>query len=396
MSAFLVCNPAYAQLTNPDLPDREGVKILNNSRFHGAFKTTENIETNIFYANTDRKIDSITVLTPSAGIDIPIHNGNISADYQAEIFEYGVWHVENHTDQRLRGLAEMEFGEFKVTLNDIMRIFTLRALNEVSARVRQQTNDARVGVARTFNRLMIDAGYQNKLETYQSDDPTIGNVTYRDRERDVHIVDTTVSYRFWPKTSALLENDFGYIHYYNSSQVPDSFYDEVLVGFKGEWFSKANVNYRAGLKWQNYDSSDVINDKGYVGAVMRGGFDYSPTDRDTLVFEFDRELYESTYANMNYYVANLFGFNWQHNFTPKVYSNFSASYQLHQYPSESTDNNETRKRQDNYFQFGAGLKYDVRKWMSLEVKYSYVNRASNFDIYDYVDNVVSFSGTIGF
>ena len=229
----------------------------------------------------------------------------------------------------------MHFAYFK--------IFTDRALNENSLRLQQKINDARIGVAGAFNRLNVDAGYTNRLETYDSTDPFLGVLTYEDKDRDSNIIDTTVSYRFWPKTYALMENDLGFIHYYNTSQVPGSYYDEVLFGFKGEWFARANINFRAGFKYQEYESSSIISDKAYIGPVMRGGFDYAPTPNDALAFELDREIYESTYSTMNYYTAILVGFAWQHNFTKKLYSNISASYQLHLYPSETTENGETAK-----------------------------------------------------
>ena len=394
---FSCVTTSYAQLTNEDLPDRTGYKVIGNATLHGAFKTAEMIDTNIFLENTDRMVDSVTILSPSVGIEIPSHNSSFSADYQADIYEYAVNHEQDYVDQRIRGLAEFVFADFyKATINEIYRIFTDRASTENSIRLKEKVNDIRAGISANYNRLNLDAGYTNRIELYDSTEPFLGTLTYNDKARDVNIVDTTVSYRFWPKTSALLENDLGFIHYFNSSEVPGSYYDEALFGFKGEWFAKGNINFKAGFKFQEYDQSDMIADKNYIGPVMRGGFDYTPTPDNTLVFEFDREIYESLYATNNYYIANLFGFNWQHAFTPKIYSNVFASYGLHLYPSETTENGETAKRYDNYYQAGVSLRYNVRKWISLEAKYEYVNRISRFDIFDYLDHQMTVSGTIGF
>lgn len=394
---LLFTGAACAELTNSDLPERTGVKIWKDVKLHGSLKTAESIDTNIYLQNTDTKVDSITVLSPLGGVEIPFHNGSLCADYRADIFMYGVNKTEDHVDQTLRGIAEVEFANFyKATLTDGYRIFTDRAANENSLRLKQKVNDARAGIQAIYGRMIMDVGYTNRLHMYDSTDPFLGPLTYQDKNHDSNIIDTTVSYRFLPKTYFLLENDIGFIHYYNTSQVPGSYYDEALFGFKGEWFSKANVNFRAGFKYQKYNQSQVIADKPYIGAVMKGGFDYTPRESDSMAFEFDREIYESTYVNMNYYVANLFGFIWKHNFTPKVYSNVSAAYQLHQYPSASTQNGLTAKRQDNFYQAGVALRYDVRKWVSLEAKYSYVNRISNFDVFNYLDNTMTVSATVGF
>ena len=394
---FLFTGISYAQLTNPDLPDRTGAKLVSNTTLHGAFKTSEMIDTNVFLANTDRRIDSITILSPSAGIEVPFHNGNFSADYTADIYNYAIYHEQDYVDQTLRGIAEKTFAQFyKASINDIFRIFTDRSANENSLRLKQKVNDVRGGISADFDRLNVEAGYTNRLEMYDSTDPFLGNLTYEDRDRDINIIDTSVSYKFWPKTAAVLENDLGFIHYFNTSQVPGSYYDEALFGFKGEWFAKGNINFKAGFKYQNYDQSSVISDKDYIGPVMRGGFDYTPTPNDALIFEFDREIYESLYLTNNYYTSNLFGFNWRHNFSPKVYANVFGSYQLNMYPSETTENGLTAKRYDNYYQAGTSLRYDVQKWMSLEAKYEFVNKTSNFDFYDYIDHQMTVSGTIGF
>ena len=82
---FSFCVISYAQLTNTDLPEREGVK-LGKVIAHSAFQTEEQLDTNIFLVNTDRKFDAITVLSPSVGVELPVGKNDISADYEADIF----------------------------------------------------------------------------------------------------------------------------------------------------------------------------------------------------------------------------------------------------------------------------------------------------------------------
>jgi len=392
--AFL-CGVSYGQLTNEDLPNRDGVK-LGKMVVHSAFKTAERYDTNIFLTDSADKHDMITILSPSGGFELPFRNGSLSADYLADIALYGIHRDQDHVDQRARGFAELELADYKVKINDIFRIFTNRAVNENSVRLKQTVNEIRAGVSTDFERLNLDAGYTNRLEMYDSNDIFLSTLTYEDRNRDNHIIDTTVSYRFLPKTSFLLENDLGFIRYFNSSIIPDSVYDEALVGVQGTWFSKSKINFKAGLRAQDYDNSNIIASKDYIGPVMRGGFDYSPTVSDTIVFEFTKTIYESTYGNMNYYNASLFGFNYRHNFTDKVAANLFGSYQQHLYPSESTENGLTAKRRDNYYQGGASVRYDLRKWVSFEAKYEYAQKVSKFDVFDYKDQQVTISGTVGF
>ena len=390
------CTIASAQLTSEDLPDREGFRF-KDLLFHSALAVEEQLDTNIFLQDSDTKLDLITVLNPSIGLEIPLRDNRISLDYDVGVFLYATNHNQNHVDQRVRGLAEFNLADYKVTVDDEFNIFTLRASDENSNRVKRNINDLRAGVEAQFELLGFDVGYTNRLEMYGSpDDPTFGPITYEDRDRMSNAIDATVSYRFLPKTKLLLENDLGLITYYNSAQVPDSFYDEVVLGILGEWFPRMDVNFKAGIRFQGYDNSDLIANKAYIGPVFRGGFDYDVTDDDTVVLDLQRTVYESIYANMNYYTVNLIGVKYEHRFSDKISANAFGSYQVNFYPSETTENGVTAKRDDNFFTGGASLRYDIRKWLSCQAKYEYKQRISRFDIFDYIDHLITVRGVVGF
>ena len=389
---------SYAELKNPDLPDRDGIKVADKAILHSAFRTDEILETNIYLNNTDRKFDAITLLNPSVGIEVPFYENKFSADYDVGIFLYGQYNTENHIDQKVRGLAEFNFyRDYILSLIDTFRIFTDRAADEDSRRIGRKVNDFRVGVAKEYEKLGFDIGYTNKVEVYgSSDDLIYQSITYKDRDRMSNLFDGTLSYRFLPKTYALFENDFGLISYYNCGEVPGSWFYEGLAGIKGEWFSRADVNFKVGFRCQQYDSSVIYADKNYIGPVFRGGFNYYPTDIDTVTVGLEKTVFESTYSNMNYYDVNLFDVKYKHSFTDKVSAGASGSYQLSLYPTKTTQNGLDAKRQDNLFRAGAFARYDIRKWVSVEARYEYKQRTSKFDIFDYVDNLVTFRGTVGF
>ncbi|MFH0764614.1 MAG: outer membrane beta-barrel protein, partial [Candidatus Omnitrophota bacterium] len=386
---------AFAQFDNPDLPDREGVKI-GDVIVHGAFKTTEELETNIYLANTKEKFDAITILNPSAGIEIPLQQNRISIDYDAAVFLYGTYQTENHVDQRARALAEINLTDYKIKVEDVLRDYTDRAADENSRRVARFNNKLRAGVSTQLNRLGFDVGYTNIIDAYGSKDDLIyQSIAYGDRDRVYNIVDMSVSYRFWPKTFLFLETDLGFIHYYNSSIPPDSWYIEPTVGIKGRPTNKILADAKAGFRYQGYDKSEIYNDKDFVGFVAEGGLDYFLTKDDTLNFGVKRGIYESLYQNMNYYIANILSLEVTHKFTKKFSCRAFGSYQFNSYPGQTVESGLYAKRYDNFYIGGASVRYDVRKWLSLEGKYEYEQRSSRFYTYDYVDNRIFFSGTGG-
>ena len=401
VSVFLsvVCvRSSYAQIINENLPDREGLKIgLDKIKMHGAVNETHQYESNIFLANNAQP-DNIIISNPSAGIEVPMGHGMLSSEYNADLYNYYLKHEENHVDHHVKTLGEINLTDYKITVKDLFDRFTSRAFSETSARVREEQNSARVGLAAEFDRLGFDVGYSNGLDRYLTNAYIANSLTYKDRDRMSHVIDGTASYRFLPKTSALLETDLGYIDYFHDIS-PNSAFIESLVGLKGDLRHNLSVNLRGGLRFQGYEKSSVVNDKSFFSFVMRGGADYKFTKSDVFSLKLERADYESLYQNMNYYVANLVGLAYDHRFKNKLRklsTKLFGAYQLNTYPSSSTESGVTAKRYDNDVSGGLSARYDLRKWLSSEIKYQATSRRSKFHIYNYDDNVLTLSLTAGF
>jgi len=382
-------------LVNPDLPNRKGVEFWK-FRVHSAAKVEQQFDNNVFLSDSDTRYDFITVLSPSVGVEVKAGDHRFSADYEVSQFLYGTWHDQNHFDHRVRALAEIKLSDYKITVSDEFRIFTDRAADENSLRLKENTNDFKAGISAQFNKLGFDAGYINKLWTYDSHDLSFASLTWSERAFVDQSVYATASYRWLPKTYLLAGSDIGLVRYYETSQLPDSWYYDGLVGIRGEWTSKITVNLKGGLRIQQYDTSQLIAHKPYVGPVIQGGVEYRPTTKDTIILAVERANYESTYANMNYYTVNMVGLDYKHKFIKKVTGGLFGYYQYHTYPGETTENGVTAKRYDEFFGGGASLRYDVQRWLSLEARYEYRQKISMFDIFDYIDNVITLRGTGGF
>lgn len=383
-------------LTNPDLPDREGVKVADFFKVHSAARVAEQFDSNVFLSNTDREFDFISILAPSVGFEMKAGDTLLSADYEIAQYLFGIWHSQNHLDQRVRAQSETQWTDYKLTISDEYKLFTDRASNENSLRIKEDVNSFKAGISAMFEKFGFDLGYLNKIQYYDSSDLCVGSLEYWQKSYMDQSAYLTLSYRMRPKTYFIFENDIGYINYYETSELPDSYYIDSLVGIRGEWTSKIVANLRAGFRYQHYDNSDVVAHKPYVGAIIRGGLEYSATADDKFILSLERVDYESTYSNNNYYTQNLVGLDYRHKFNKKVSCGFFGVYQYHQYPSETTEGTDTAKRADNLGSAGASVRYDMQKWVSLEAKYEYRLRTSRFDIYDYKDNLVTVRGTVGF
>ncbi|MDD5423511.1 MAG: outer membrane beta-barrel protein, partial [Candidatus Omnitrophica bacterium] len=384
------------KLKNIDLPDREGVKV-GNLIVHGAFKASEELETNIYLTKNKEKFDAITILTPSVGVELPVGDHNFSADYFPSIFMYGRYNNENHVDHLVRGLGEINFTDYKIRVKDVYRDYTDRAADENSRRIGRQENTFRTDLGAQFNKLGFDVGYTNIFNSYsQQDDLVYQSVTYGDKVRMTNIVDAAVSYRIMPKTVLFVEGDLGFIHYMNSSIPPDAYFVNALLGIRGKPTNKIVADIKGGCKYQHFDKSDIFNDKPFFGFTASGGVDFHQTKDDIWSFGIDSSVFESDYSNNNSYHGTIVDLRYVHKFNKKVSISPFGAYQLNLYPSETTEGGVTAKRYDNFFATGCSLRYDVQKWLSAEVKYDYTRRYSRFSTFNYTDNKVTFSGTVGF
>ena len=70
--------------------------------------------------------------------------------------------------------------------------------------------------------------------------------------------------------------------------------------------------------------------------------------------------------------------------------------QLNKYPVATTEGTKTAKREDDFWTIGADVSYELPKWGEIELAYSYSQRASTFDTFDYDNNLVSLGMTVNF
>jgi hypothetical protein len=385
-------------LTNPDLPKREGWKIpvwdAGKLRLHAAMKTEEQLDTNIFLTDQKEKFDSVTLICPSAGIEIPFQRHIFSADYEmkANIFS-------NYTDQRLRGLADMQFNSVDVKIREDFMLFNDRSGSEDTNRIKRMTNvlGARVVASPAhFDKLNFEFGYDNTIEHFLNDDLIFDDMTYKDKDRMINDFICIAAYRIFPKTSLLLECDFGFYNY-DHPQVSDSAYLQPRIGVKGKITEKISSTLKAGFRYQDYDGNgSVVIGKDYIGPVASGALTYLMTERDLFELAVERAIYESTYDNINYYDTNMVGLRYDRKFNDKLTGTILGKYQINLYPNQTTENGVTAKRYDNFYTFGAALRYDFNKWSSARVGFDHVERHSRFSNFNYRDNLVTMRGTIGF
>jgi len=400
LSIIILCSSlifgfsAYAELKNPDLPDRKGVKA-GPLIMHAAYKSNVQFDTNVFLQDKNPQFDTITLVNPSVGIELPLGKHRFSADYDIGINFFGHNPHQNYADQRLRTLAEIKLTDYLITIEDTFKDFSSRSGSEDTNRIKQMTNEFKTAIEAKFDQLLFSLGYIFGIQNYKSKEIIYESMTYRDKNRFTNTLEGAVKYKFLPKTYAVVVGSLGVLNYF-SNLSSDSFFGEVLGGLEGRPKKDLTIDLKGGLRYQHYYRSDLTSSNDFVGFVANGGINYDITNKDTVSLRLERAIYESTYDNMNYYTVNSITLGYTRQLMKNLTFKVAGGYQFNHYPSATVVDGVTAKRYDNFYFANCSLHYAINKWGAIEVKYEFVDRSSKFSDFDYIDHLVVIQGTVGF
>ncbi len=369
-------------LFNPALYAAEGLKIGDSDVEivpWGAI--TLQYDDNVFLSNENKKDDIAITLTPGISLLAPFQDNLLKLDYYIDINKYlynGSQDANNHhfSADLLLKMRDVTFNIY----DKFDHVFE-RPSTEDTSRVKRDDNRAGVTAKLQMERLGIQLGYENFMRDYKSD------AVYDAYDRTEGIYSVVLTHKTFPKTELLLEYDFGQIRYDQSSG-SDSNYSQLLVGAIGNLTQKTTATIKTGYQIREYEGSDNHD---YDAWVLYSDIVHEFSDKNAIKLSASRMPYESTYGVNNYYKAENVTAIFDHFFTTKLIGFLTGEFQINSYPRETTEGLETLNRKDKYYSAGAGFKYNLQKWISLTLKFEHIIRDSNFTIFDYDQNLVTFT-----
>jgi len=362
---------------------------------HPIFALKQGFDDNVFLTDTDKKSDSVTTVLLGLGIEPELNRHELKVDYIADLQYFGKNTSQNTENHNVNAEATLHFNEWRVEFSDHFRYFENRAGSEDTARIPRTSNVTNVKVIYEFNKLDLGINYENRLEDYRSDN-AIGSfngraLTYQDLDSNENSGEVEAAFHFWPKTSVLFSSRYGTLVHDTGSK-SDSDYFDILTGLRGELTAKGTIEGKIGYRNQNYDQ----NAGDFQSVIYHVSFVENFTERDILEIDIDRTTHDTTYKGNAYFKSTLVSGQYAHGFTDKVTGTVSGSYRLNKYPVATTEGTKTEKREDDFWRAGLGLSYELPKWGTVDLDYTYSQKASNFDTFDYNNNLVSLSATVEF
>jgi hypothetical protein len=335
---------------------------------------------NIFQTSTDKKSDFINTINPGLRFELPVAKTNkVSMGYLGNYFIYSRYNNNSHYDHNLNADAAFNFPRWGFRVGNTLRIAT-EERTALNARQRDYNWESPY-LSTTYkfaDRWKIEGNYQmDYLSFLKRIDST--------SDRLYNTLGTTLFYKFWPKTSALVQY-IAVIRNHPFNTINDNTVHTLLGGLNWDPTAKLSGTAKAGYTKSVYHHDipgrDNIPDS--FALSVQALYRFSRYTNLGLVaqrsLQEDADSANSAYLNTGLYgtLNHLF-----HYFQVNAY--ISVSYYNNKYLFNTVDpgTDELKKRNDNIFSAGGGLSRPLTKWLRVRIDYTFYNKGSNFSTFSF-------------
>jgi polysaccharide biosynthesis protein VpsM len=340
---------------------------------------------NILLAPRDEESDFIWTISPGVTIELPGRRWAFRLGYRADIIRYTDHSELDTVDHTVQAGVKATFNRLNLSLLDEFKKtenFAGFPVPELTTRVERHENLLHVdGEYRVADRWSVGAHYDFLLVDYV-DDPQFDELDHQE-----HTVGAVLFYRLTSKLSALGEYDYQFIRYRLDDVAADRDSDShfIKVGLKGDLTAKTSAAIKFGYQWKNYDNPARED---FDGPVVEAEVIWKYREPSQLRIYGGRANVESTFEGNNFFIATYGGVELKHYITSLLLLTARGLAGTNSYPETVTVGTETKERDDWFYEVGVSVRYQLRRWLALELAYQFLRRDSNFSDFDYTNNRV--------
>jgi len=342
---------------------------------------------NFFSTSANEEDDTITVLSPSVQLIAEDGLNAYRLTYQVSQGMHQDHSSDNYTDHNLSADAHLEFSQRSVL--DLNAAYnkgheargtglsaTGGIANSIDAPLEYDTQTVGFsyiyGAPEATGRFQVygehlDREYQNFRSVTEGRDDTevtLGAVFY---------------YQIMPKTSLLFEARNKDIDYdLDPANSLDNETRKYFVGATWEGTAKTTGTVKVGVSEKDFDSASRkdVTSSSWEASVRWAPRTYSVVDIST-----SRSAAEST-GNGNFIDTKSYNVNWNHAWSDIVNTDLGLGLTNETYEGAADG------REDDTTSVNMGLNYDMRRWLTFGLNYTYSDIDSNLANTDYSKNLV--------
>jgi hypothetical protein len=379
--AVVAAPPAGAVDMNAAFPD------LNLPGFKITPFFTERVEyeSNIFQTPSRAEDDVIFRHIPGILVELPYGEHRLDLGVRVEVLNYLDNSDQDTEHYFLLGHLALNFpGGLKYWFREDFAATSIPPGTELTGRIDNRTNVINTGAEYAFvRRWSLGADY---TWTHVDFDNTVAQL-----DRDEHLFGVTGYYKVQPRTDVLLNFSAGTKDFEDSTRDVDRFL--VMGGVRGYLTPRLTSTFRLGYENRDQEARGRTD---YSGLVASGDFVFRPLERTTFTLVTTRSVEESVFSTNLWYLSTIASLSAEHQFTRKfrVFGRVFGGW--NEYPDKAQRGPSFHWREDALVGLGLGFDYQIQRWLGVGMDWTHTRRDSNFDIFDYTDDIVGAKVTLSF
>lgn len=372
-----------AVLLIPAAAGAQGNIKFGNLEVKPVVSMTESYDSNIYLTKVAPKSASIN--RTMVGVDLVENIGSrydLKGGYNMELLGYSRSTEINNAVHHNANLAFMGKLPKSMTVNleDKYKQTTDQATSELTARAERIENTMGFSLkAPLRGKFGFALAVQHIYNNYLSN-------TFASLDREDTQAGIDLNYKWMPKTTLFLAYRHGMLNY-QTGATNDATYDNVDVGMTGKIANKLTGTLTAGVQMRKYDKAlGVAKDNTSKGAYSAKAM-WTPVEKTDVTLYAKRANIETNFGDARYYTSTLTDITMSR-MVRKIKVGLGLSFEDIRY-SDKYNATASRKRADENASVRLTADYNIQKWLVANFGFTYKDRSSNFDTYEYKDNVVA-------
>lgn len=373
-----------AVLLMPAAAGAQGNIKFGNLEVNPFVSTQESYDSNIYLTRDERK--SATINKSVLGVDLVENLGSryaLKGGYSMELLGYSrETSVNNavHHNANIGATGKLP-KDITVMVDDKWKQTTDAATSQDTERAKRVENTLGLNVnAPLRGKFGFTLAVQHVYNNYLKNNPTL--------DREEFQAGFDLDYKWQPKTKLFLSYRHGILNY-QTGFTNDATFDNVELGAAGNIAPKVTGVVKAGMQMRKYgeDLNDAKDDA--TTAQYSAQATWKAMEKTEVVALAKRGNVETNYGDARYYTSTLTDLSFTREIR-KVKAGIGLSYEDVRYSDKNNTLSATdKKRVDENASVRLTAEYNIQKWLKADFAYTYKDRSSNFDQFEYKDNIVA-------
>lgn len=344
----------------------------------------ESYDSNIYLTNTQRK--SAMINRSALGVNLVEKFGSrydLKGGYNMELLGYS---RETSINNAVHHAADLGFTgrmpkNITVTADNKWKQTTDQASSQLIERAKRVENTMSLVVNSPLQgKFGFNVAAQHVYNNYVGNNPTL--------DREETQVGFDLDYKWQPKTKLFLSYRHGILNY-QTGFTNDANFDNIEVGATGQIAPKVQGTVKAGMQARKYDEN--LNDAkdSATTAQYSAQAKWMPMEKTDVVLLAKRGNVETNYGDARYYTSTLTDLTITRE-VRKVKVGLGLNYEDVRYSDKNNTLSATdKKRTDENASVRVTAEYNIQKWLKADFAFTYKDRSSNFDSFEYKDQIVA-------